>query len=146
WPVSIQVFAKGDDARQAFNAAGVAFPGIPGIILGHNEHVAWGATVAGYDVSDAYAEELTPDGNAVMWNGNPVPLSTIDEVINIQGASPYTYQVKVVPHHGPILPTINTKHTVDPPDPQKGALSIRWTGLDPTNEFGAIMNLIRSNS
>ena len=70
WPVSIDVTAPaGGDAASNLKVAGVAFPGIPGIILGHNEHIAWGATVAGYDVSDAYAETLTPDGASVMWKG-----------------------------------------------------------------------------
>jgi penicillin amidase len=141
WPVSIDV--PGTDGK-GLKVAGVAFPGIPGIILGHNEHIAWGATVAGYDVSDVYAETLTDDGASVMWKGTPVPLQTIEEVINIQGEAPYTYKVKVVPHHGPIQPTINSSHTVDPLDPKKGALSIRWTGLEATNELGAVMGLLRA--
>lgn len=141
WPVSIDVDSK--DGK-GLKVAGVAFPGLPAIILGHNEHIAWGATVAGYDVSDVYAETLTPDGESVMWKGKPVPLQTIEEVINIQGGAPYVYKVKVVPHHGPIQPNISATHTVDPLDPQKGALSIRWTGLEATNELGAIVNLLRA--
>ena len=63
WPVSIDVTAPQDgDASKNLKVSGVAFPGIPAIILGHNENIAWGATVAGYDVSDAYAETLTADG------------------------------------------------------------------------------------
>jgi penicillin G amidase len=144
WPVAIDVADK-DGKGTGFKVSGVAFPGIPGIILGHNEHIAWGATVAGYDVSDAYAETLTEDGEGVMWKGTPVPLQTIEEVINIQGGAPYTYKVKVVPHHGPIQPTINSKnHTVEPLDPKAGAVSIRWTGLEATNELDAILGLHRA--
>jgi penicillin G amidase len=145
WPVSIDVTDK-EDPTKSLKVGGIAFPGIPGIILGHNEHIAWGATVAGYDVSDAYAEQLTPDGKAVMFQGKAVPLQTIDEVINIQGKAAYTYPVLVVPHHGPIQPNIQKDHTVAPPDPQAGALSIRWTGLEQTNEFGAVMNLLRARN
>jgi len=47
----------GDDA---LDVAGMAFAGIPGVVLGYNQHVAWGATVAVYDVTDAYLETITP--------------------------------------------------------------------------------------
>ncbi|MEO5730429.1 MAG: penicillin acylase family protein, partial [Byssovorax sp.] len=91
WPVSIDVTPPaGSDPSAGLKAAGVAFPGIPGITLGHNEHVAWGATVAGYDVSDAYAETLTPDGKSVMFKGKAVALQTVNEVIQIEGQKPYT--------------------------------------------------------
>jgi len=147
WPVSIDVTApKGGDATKDLKVSGVAFPGIPAIILGHNEHVAWGATVAGYDVSDAYAETFTPDGASVMWKGKPVALETIDEVIQIQSGAPLTYHVKVVPHHGPILPTITPQHTITPPDPKVGAVSIRWTGAEATTELSAVVAMLRAKN
>ena len=145
WPVSIDVTAPmGGDAKTNLKVSGVAFPGIPGIILGHNEHIAWGATVAGYDVSDAFAETLTPDGTGVMWKGNAVPLQTIDEEIKLQSGAPLIYHVKVVPHHGPIQPNITIMHTVVDPDPKVGAISIRWTGFEPTTEITAVVNLMRA--
>ena len=145
WPVSIDVTAPaGGDAASNLKVAGVAFPGIPGIILGHNEHIAWGATVAGYDVSDAYAETLTPDGASVMWKGKAVPLETIDEVIKLQDGTSLTYHLKVVPHHGPILPSITAQHTLNPLDPKAGAISIRWTGAEASTELTAVVALLRA--
>jgi penicillin amidase len=144
WPVSIEVKAPaGGDSSGDLSVAGIAFPGIPAIILGHNRNIGWGATVAGYDVSDAYQEVLTPDGKAVMFNGSPVPLQTVDEVINLQSGPPLTYTVQVVPHHGPIVPNI-VNHQVVPPDPAAGAISIRWTGLQPTHELEAVFGLLAS--
>ena len=52
------------------HVSGMAFPGIPGIILGNNAHLAWGATVAGYDVTDVYSETLSADGKGVAFQGN----------------------------------------------------------------------------
>ena len=145
WPVSIDVTAPaGGDASGNLKVAGVAFPGIPGIILGHNEHIAWGATVAGYDVSDAFAETLTPDGASVMWKGKAVALETVDEVINLQSGGPLTYHVKIVPHHGPIQPNITDQHKIIEPDPKVGAVSIRWTGIEPTAEISAVFSLLRA--
>ncbi len=144
WPVSLEVDAA--DPAEHLKVSGVAFPGIPGIILGHNEHVAWGSTTALYDVTDVYAETLTPDGKAVVFGGKNVPLETIDEVIQIQGGEPYTYSVQVVPHHGPIQPVITADHKVLPIDPQAGALSVRWTGFEPTNEVDAVFSLLRAKN
>lgn len=146
WPVSIDVTAPSGTGGRNLKVGGIGFPGIPGIILGHNEHIGWGATVASYDVSDVYFETLTPDRSSVMWKGNPVALQTIDEVIQIKGKEPYTYHVKVVPHHGPILPSITPTHTVAPPDPAAGVFSTRWTGLEPTTEIDAILGLLHATS
>jgi penicillin amidase len=144
WPVSMQVKAPaGGDPKNDLEVAGIAFPGIPAIILGHNAHIAWGATVAGYDVSDAYAETLTPDGKSVIFNGKPVAIETVDEEIKLQSGPPVLYKVQVVPHHGPIVPTIDANHQVSPADPAKGAISIKWTGLEATHEIEAVLKLLR---
>ncbi len=144
WPVSIDV-TSADPAKQ-WKVGGIAFPGIPGIILGHNEHIGWGSTTTGYDVTDAYAETLTPDGKGVTFNGKTVAIETIDEVIGLQGGGSYTYQVQVVPHHGPILPEITADHKVLPLDPAKGAISIKWTGYEPTTEVEAIFGLLQAKN
>jgi len=142
WPVAIEV--SSEKPAEALKVSGMAFPGIPGIILGHNEHIAWGATVAGYDVTDVYAETLTQGGKAVSFQGKDVPLETIEEVIEIRSGAPYTYALPVVPHHGPILPEITADHKVAPLDPAKPALSVRWTGDEATNEISAVLNLLRA--
>ncbi|MBK8252719.1 MAG: penicillin acylase family protein [Polyangiaceae bacterium] len=143
YPVSMEVKTDTD----TFKVGGVAFPGIPGIILGHNENIAWGATVAGYDVSDAYAEELSADGKTVKFNGADVALEEIEETIQIQGKTePLVYKVLNVPHHGPILPTITTDHKVTPPDPAVGAISIKWTGMEATAEVAAVFDLLRAKN
>lgn len=146
WPVSIHV-RHTDEADRALDveAGGIAFPGIPLIILGHNEHVAWGATVAAHDVTDVYRETLTADGEAVIFQGQEVALETITEEIDDGKGGTVTYDVKVVPHHGPIVPTI-VDGEVQPLDPEMGALSVRWTGLVPTGELRAVANLIRARN
>src|SRR6185437_14080599 len=57
---------------------GVAFPGIPGVILGMNEHVAWGATVSNVDATDVYQESIVTcdDGSSpcVDFRGGKVKL------------------------------------------------------------------------
>ncbi len=43
-------------AASGMRVSGVTLPGVPGVILGHNEYIAWGATNLGPDVQDLYAE------------------------------------------------------------------------------------------
>lgn len=136
WPVSIHV----DDA---LDVGGIAFPGIPGIILGHNRHVAWGATVAYYDVTDVYTETLSEDGAAVVHQGKEVPIETVEEVIDVYQGKSVVYPVQIVPHHGPILPTI-VDGQVLPADPKVGALSVRWTGMESSDELGAVNRLLEA--
>jgi penicillin amidase len=146
WMVHLSVHAPaGQDSSQDLEVAGLAFPGIPVVILGENEHVAWGATTTGYDVTDVYKETLSPDGSSVTFNGQQVPIQKIHETINVAHGSPVEYDVLYVPHHGPIIPDI-VNHAVVPPDPAQGALSYRWTGLDPSNEVAAINNFQRAKS
>ena len=145
WPVSMAVHDPSDPGKD-IDLSGIMFPGIPGIILGHTDKIAWGATVAGYDVTDIYAEKLSADGKSVVFGGKNVPIEFVDEVIQIQGRDPYTYKVPVVPHHGPIIPSIGHDHTVAALDPKAGALSYKWTGLQPTEEIAAVLGLMRAKN
>ena len=42
------------------DASGVSLPGMPAVIIGHNERIAWGMTNTGPDVQDLYAESFDP--------------------------------------------------------------------------------------
>jgi len=146
WMVHLSVHApQGQDNSQDLEAAGLAFPGIPVVILGENQHVAWGATTAGFDVTDVYREQLSQDGTTVTFNGQQVAIQTVTETINVAHGNPVTYNVQIVPQHGPIIPTI-VNHAVVPPDPNGTVLSYRWTGLVPSNEVSAINKLERATS
>jgi penicillin amidase len=47
-------------AAPGLRVAGVSAPGAPGVLLGHNQFIAWGATNLGPDVQDLYAEKFDP--------------------------------------------------------------------------------------
>nr|HEX4313054.1 penicillin acylase family protein [Kofleriaceae bacterium] len=126
---------------------GVTFPGIPGIILGSNGNVAWAATVSEHDINDVYLENISPcgSGSCVAFNGQQVPITTFTENIgvgmfgNIEKTITATYEV--VPHHGPIIPTVDTTNHVLVPRTGNQALSMEFTGYDPTFEIRAVYNL-----
>ncbi|HWE27220.1 MAG TPA: penicillin acylase family protein, partial [Polyangia bacterium] len=133
-------------ARGSLDAMGVQFPGLPGIILGMNEHVAWGATVNNIDVTDVYQETIvTCDDGAspcVAFNGGKVPLAPRSETINVgrfgQIINSQTVTLYDVPHHGPIIPRVDAMtHTVEPLGTSE--LSVRYTAHDPAPRLAAVI-------
>ena len=134
---------------------GAQFPGAPGVILGHNRHVAWGATTSNLDVTDVYREQVVacdgaPQGAppCVMFQGTKVPLQARVENFDIGrfGHIVRTQQVTLydVPHHGPILPRVTPDHSVEALGSQE--LSVRWTGHEPTPLLNAVYALDKSSS
>lgn len=93
---------------------GVALPGLPGIILGRNDAIAWGFTVLMADVQDLYRESIV-DGKALRGGGAPEPVSSRRETILVAGGAPVEVEIRAT-SHGPLV----TRN-----------LALRWTALDP---------------
>jgi len=71
-----------------FDVIGNSFPGIPTVVLGHNQHIAWGATVDPFDVTDVYQEQLvkdasSPSGLATVYRGQHEPVISIPETYRV---------------------------------------------------------------
>ena len=107
--------------------AGVGTAGLPGVIIGHNDRIAWGFTNVGPDVQDLYIEKFNPD-NPKQYQ---TPSGWQDAVIRQEqikvrkgvGSSEYdtvTHTVTVT-RHGPIIFEGDGKR-----------YALRWTALDPT--------------
>ncbi|MGB7202860.1 MAG: penicillin acylase family protein [Pyrinomonadaceae bacterium] len=108
--------------------SGVTIPGAPGVILGHNEQIAWGATNVGPDVQDLYIETTEPR-------------VARKEKINVRTnlmkpeTAPVDFEVQET-RNGPIIFSESGK-----------AYSLKWTALDPKNlEFDAFFNLNRARN
>jgi penicillin amidase len=107
--------------------AGVAAAGLPGVVIGHNDHIAWGFTNVGPDVQDLYIEKFNPD-NPKQYQ---TPSGWQDAVIRHEeikvrkgiGSSEFdtVTQDVTVTRHGPIIFEGDGKR-----------YALRWTGLDPT--------------
>ena len=131
---------------------GISFPGIPGVILGHNEHLAWGSTTVSHDVTDVYVETIVPcaagGGDCALHDGGEVPLESWTETIKVGALGTITEQFDVtyerVPHHGPIIPTI-VAHRLAPRAAGQ-ALSVRYAGYEPTFEVRALYRLNRAQT
>ena len=131
------------------NVQGLALAGTPGIILGYNEHVAWGATVTNYDVTDVYEETIVPctsgTGDCVLFDGGQVPIETIREVVRTDLGREVPIVLEVVPHHGILIPEGITESGITPRTSDR-ALSYRWVGNEPSNEVAAFLGLNRATN
>src|SRR6266540_3790465 len=84
------------------HASGASLPFAPGIVIGHNERIAWGITNTESDCSDLYLERLSEDGAAVEYQGAWEPLTVHRETIEIRDGDPDVLEVKES-RHGPLL-------------------------------------------
>ncbi len=114
------------------HVTGVSFAGIPGILLGRNDNIAWGATVVNYDLADVYVERLNSNADAVFFNESEVPITEIEHTFEVANGDDVTRTLRVVPHHGPVI-------AWNPDDNE--ALSLRWTGHDVDTDFEAFFGL-----
>ncbi|MBI1740298.1 MAG: penicillin acylase family protein [Candidatus Koribacter versatilis] len=104
----------------AFEVAGVSLPGMPFVIVGHNQRIGWGFTNVGPTVEDVYIEEFNDQGQYKTPAGWRDPQHR-QEVIHVQGKPDVTLDV-VVTRHGPIITELV------PGETRKVAL--RWTLYD----------------
>jgi penicillin G amidase len=113
------------------HVAGASFAGLPGIVLGHNDDIAWGATTTYFDGADVYVEQLNEAGDAVLFEGKEVPIQTGSFEIAVSGMeNPLTEEYEYVPHHGPILSKTDTT-----------ALTVRWIGHDSDTDINFLLAL-----
>ena len=126
----------------ALHAVGATIPGLPGIVIGHNERVAWGVTNVGPDVQDLYREKVDATGTSVEYNGQQVPLQIINDTIKVKDAADIPLTIRIS-RHGPLISdALNANNAAETDVPQREALAFRWTALDPTDDtMEAFINL-----
>ena len=97
------------------NVAGASAPGAPGVIIGHNRHIAWGITASMADAADLYVERLDPgDSRRTEFAGRWESGTLVREVISVKGqAKPWIEDVLVTRRHGPLItptPSLADEH------------------------------------
>ena len=86
-----------------YDMAGAGFPGVPGIVLGHNNRIAWGLTNVGPDVQDLFAETLDPaTPDHYMYKGESQAMDVRTETIKVKGADAVELRVRETVH-GPVI-------------------------------------------
>ncbi len=114
------------------NVTGVAVPGQPFVICGHNDHIAWGMTNVGIDDTDFYIERLSPDSTKYFFNGNWVDLHVREEAIKTKSGDTHTRTLRFT-HRGPVISSFR--------DIDEAAISMRWIGNERSNEILGVYRL-----
>ena len=90
-----------------FDVSGFTFSGMPGVVIGHNQQIAWGFTNLGPDVTDLYLEQVT--GTSYLYDGRRRPLRMHDEEISVLGRDkPFRFTVRAT-RHGPLLSDVDAQ-------------------------------------
>jgi penicillin amidase len=98
-----------------FDVSGVALPGAPGIIAGHNRRIAWGLTNLHFDVQDLYLEALDERTGKYLFHGQVEQARAEREIIRVKGQQ-HIEQTTWITRHGPIFLSNGQQR-----------LAIRWT-------------------
>jgi penicillin amidase len=102
------------------DVAGVTLPGMPYVIVGHNQRIAWGFTNVGPTVTDAFTENFNAQGAYQTPQGWKQPEHRA-EVIHVKGQPDVTLDVKIT-RHGPIVTDLLLGETRQ--------IALRWTLYD----------------
>ncbi|MCB8919053.1 MAG: penicillin acylase family protein [Ardenticatenaceae bacterium] len=121
-----------------YHVTGFTTPGVPGVLIGHNESLAWGVTNAFPDVQDIYLERFHPhDPQLYAVNGQWVRAEVRREEIRVRGRrKPLVEEVRYT-RHGPVISGLI------PDEPRTFAL--RWASYEPNNHLRAVLEMCRAN-
>ena len=122
----------------SLNVSGLALPGQPFIVVGHNDSIAWGMTNTYVDNLDYYEEKINPnDTNQYLFNGKWERFDIHQEVIVSKGGAKHNFIYRTN-HRGPVVS--RAKKISD------RVLTIRWTGDVESNELYCIYKVNRARN
>ncbi|SEV87611.1 penicillin amidase [Chitinophaga sp. YR573] len=123
------------------NVYGASLPGAPGVIIGFNDHIAWGVTNGEEDVKDYYQMQFRNGHKQYLFNGQYHDATERIEKISIRDSKPY-YDTVAYTVWGPVL-FDNTF-----PDTTAGGqyLAMHWKALDPSNELRTFLLLDKAHN
>ncbi|MDE3196302.1 MAG: penicillin acylase family protein, partial [Acidobacteriota bacterium] len=114
------------------NAMGVELPGLPGVIVGHNERIAWGVTNLGFDVQDLYNERIDIRTGQYLFEGHIEQARQERELILVRDRAPEE-MLTWVTRHGPVF------------DTEHGAIySLKWAAADPSIFHNVFLDVDRA--
>ncbi len=102
------------------DVAGVSLPGTPGVVVGHNQRIAWGFTNVEFDVQDLYVEKLDQRSGRYLYRGQLEQARPQIEFIRVKGRSQMEELLTWVTRHGPLFLNEGGQ-----------TMALRWTANDP---------------
>ena len=132
-----------------FDVTGFTFAGLPGVVIGHNQDIAWGITNLDPDVTDFYLEDV--DGDRVLRGDAYVPLDVRTETIEVAGGEDVELTVRES-SHGPIVSDVLDPVAAVGTDAPLGGVetsddyevALAWTALEPGRTVEAVFAINRA--
>ena len=107
----------------SFHVAGMAYAGMPAVMFGRTERVAWGCTNNICSQRDLYQEKTDPaHPGCFLYDGRWEPAREREEVIDVKGGEPVRKTIRFS-RNGPIVDEV-----LPPPRARDGPVSLRWLG------------------
>lgn len=106
-----------------WNVAGATAPWLPGVVIGHNERIAWGMTAVSVDTQDVYLERINPENPSQVWHeGRWIDMTTERNAIDSIGREePFEYDVQFTPRG--VVAALDSERQL--------AYVLRWSGTEP---------------
>jgi penicillin amidase len=117
------------EGAEPLHVAGVTLPGLPLVVVGHNDHIAWGFTNLGADVQDLYLETLRGSGRSQEFravDGSWQPVIHLVEPIKVRFGRDIQLDVLATRHGGAVTPILTPLIAGE-----KRPIALRWTLYDP---------------
>ena len=123
------------------NVSGVVLPGVPMIVAGANQHVAWGFTNVMADDADYYLEKINPDDSTQYeFAGNWEKMVIRQDTIRVRGGDPEPIDIRLT-RHGVIIDDI-----LHMDDSLGRPIAMRWTATDFGREAEALYRANRAGN
>jgi len=123
-----------------YRVIGVTMPGVPAVLIGRNDDVAWGLTAVMADDGDYYRETLDPTGTRYLRDGIWHPVEVVEEEFRIRAARGAVRRALRYVRHGGILCPLLPQAEGAPPT------SFRWVGLEPWRGLEALLGMNRAGN
>lgn len=128
-----------------WNAEGFTIPGLPTIVIGKNQNIAWGMTNVMADDADFYVEKLDTTGTKYFLNGEWKDLIIEKDSFAVKDSSFHTFEIKKT-HRGPIITDIHPYNVMYPKSKIIPPISMRWTALEFSDELYASILINKSKN
>ena len=128
------------------NVVGGTLPGVPTIVLGHNDHLAWSMTTTSSDTQDLFVERVAADDpESYLTPKGKARFEVREEVIVVSGEE---RRVRIrSTRHGPVIS--DAVKNASAAAPKGTVLALAWAALTEDNAVaraGFLMNRARDRS
>ncbi len=129
-----------------WNAEGVTLPGVPVVVIGKNQSIAWALTNVMADDADFYVDSLDQNRTSYWYDGQWRKLRKVVDTIQVKGIQPVIHE-SFLTHRGPIVSGVQPYGKLFRQGVEtKSTLSMRWMGSEISDEYSGFYALNTARS